>query len=90
MISRSKALLINSLVFTLVVILASSCSSADNDAEPKIDNKIMLIYDGDVAPDPCDFGTLSMLHEYHSRNMIELVGVIGATPDPYLASTLSI
>jgi len=53
-------------------------------------SKIKLIYDGDIGPDPCDFSTLSMLHEYHKRGMIELVGVMGATPDPYLASTFSI
>jgi inosine-uridine nucleoside N-ribohydrolase len=51
---------------------------------------IKLIYDGDIGPDPCDFATISMLHEYHQRGRIELIGVIGATPDPYLASTFSI
>lgn len=51
---------------------------------------IKLIYDGDIGPDPCDFSTLSVLHEYHNRGMIDLVGVIGETPDPYLASTFSI
>ena len=52
--------------------------------------KMKLIYDGDIGPDPCDFSTLSMLHEYHNKGMIELLGVMGATPDPYLASTFSI
>lgn len=51
---------------------------------------INLIYDGDIGPDPCDFSTLSVLHEYHVRKMINLVGVMGVTPDPYLASTFSI
>jgi len=60
-----------------------------NNAEPS-GSKIKLIYDGDIGPDPCDFSTLSMLHEYHNKGMIELVGVMGATPDPYLASTFSI
>ena len=31
-----------------------------------------------------------MLHEYHRHGMIELVGVVGETPDSYLASTFSI
>ncbi len=48
---------------------------------------IKLIYDGDVGPDPCDFTTLSMLHEYHRRGMIDVIGMIGAVPDPYAAST---
>ena len=52
--------------------------------------KIKLIYDGDIGPDACDFSTISMLHEYHKRGMIDLLGVIGETPDPYLASTFSI
>jgi hypothetical protein len=51
---------------------------------------INLIYDGDIGPDPCDFSTISILHEYHERQMINLTGVIGVTPDPYLASTFSI
>ena len=70
--------------------MASSCSSANDSPKPEIDNTVKLIYDGDVAPDPCDFATLSMLHEYHKREMIDLVGVIGATPDPYIGSTLGI
>ncbi|MCE9546617.1 MAG: nucleoside hydrolase [Planctomycetia bacterium] len=52
--------------------------------------KIKLIYDGDIGPDPCDFTTLSLLHEYHRHGLIELLGVAGETPDPYLASTFSI
>ena len=51
---------------------------------------INLIYDGDIGPDPCDFSTISVLHEYHKREMINLMGVIGVTPDPYLASTFDI
>jgi hypothetical protein len=51
---------------------------------------IRLIYDGDIGPDPCDFSTISALHEYHKRGMIHLIGVAGVTPDPYLASTFSI
>jgi hypothetical protein len=31
-----------------------------------------------------------MLHEYHRRGLIELLGVAGETPDPHLASTFSI
>ena len=37
--------------------------------------KIRLIYDGDIGPDPCDFSTLSMLHQFHSKGMIELVAM---------------
>ena len=51
---------------------------------------ILLIYDGDIGPDPCDFSTISMLHEYHAHGDIQLLGVIGETPDPYLATTFSI
>jgi inosine-uridine nucleoside N-ribohydrolase len=49
--------------------------------------KINLIYDGDMGPDPCDFATLSMLHEYHNRGKINLLGVVGAAPDPLQVST---
>ena len=52
--------------------------------------KLKLIYDGDIGPDPCDFTTLSMLHEYHRHGWIDLLGVAGEAPDPYLASTFSI
>lgn len=37
--------------------------------------KIGLIYDGDLGPEPCDFTTLSMLHQFHSKGMIELVAM---------------
>lgn len=60
------------------------------ESQPAAPAKITLIYDGDIGPDPCDFTTLSMLHEYHRHGKIELVGVVGETPDPYLASTFSI
>lgn len=66
---------------TLVQLSCTSDGSVDT---------IRLIYDGDVGPDPCDFTTLSLLHEYHNRGMIELMGVIGSTPDPHLASTTSV
>ena len=45
---------------------------------------VKLIYDGDIGPDPCDFSTLSMLHQYHNKGMIDLIGVIGSTPDRYV------
>ena len=64
---------------------AASLYPATPPAEP-----IKLIYDGDIGPDPCDFSTISMLHEYHNKGFIELLGVVGETPDPYLASTFSI
>ncbi len=74
--------------------LVGSVCSADEDKSIQENvaprTKIKLIYDGDIGPDPCDFSTLSMLHEYHNKGMIELVGVIGETPDPYLASTFSL
>ncbi len=46
------------------------------------DTGITLIYDGDLGPDPCDYTTLSMLHEYHRRGMINVIGIIGAAPEP--------
>jgi inosine-uridine nucleoside N-ribohydrolase len=86
-------------VFTCAVVatlLLSGCLHCPEEVKMGRHNarssgsKIKLIYDGDIGPDPCDFSTISMLHEYHNKGMIELVGVIGATPDPYLASTFSI
>jgi hypothetical protein len=65
---------------------AGSASAAPAATKPKI----KLIYDGDIGPDPCDFTTLSMLHEYHKHGLIDLLGVAGEAPDPYLASTFSI
>ena len=82
---RSK--LIAAFVVIAVVFAAFSCASDDTGSTG---SDIKLIYDGDIGPDPCDFSTLSLLHEYHNKGMIDLVGVIGATPDPYLASTFSI
>jgi inosine-uridine nucleoside N-ribohydrolase len=80
------------LIATLIVALISPANAAEStrtsDEPPKA--KIKLIYDGDIGPDPCDFSTLSMLHQYHNKGMIDLIGVIGETPDPYLASTFSI
>ena len=52
--------------------------------------KIKLIYDGDLGPDPCDFTTLSMLHEYHRQGMIDLIGILSASPDLEQANTLAL
>ena len=52
--------------------------------------KIKLIYDGDIGPDPCDFAVLSLLHEYQRHGLIELLGEVCEVPDQYGASTLSI
>ena len=41
---------------------------------------INLLYEGDIGPDPCDFSTISVLHEYHRRGMINLVGVARRMP----------
>jgi len=74
-----------------ITIFIASCSPKSDDKGPANGAApIKLIYDGDIGPDPCDFTTLSMLHEYHNRGMIELVGVVGETPDLHLASTFSI
>lgn len=79
------------LAFTGIVVFSASCSSRSDGTDPGDDTApVKLIYDGDIGPDPCDFSTLSMLHEYHNRGMIELIGVVGETPDLYLASTFSI
>jgi len=72
-------------IFTTCTIMAAFLVSTYAQAAP-----IKLIYDGDIGPDPCDFSTIQMLHEYHKKGMIELLGVIGETPDPYLATTFSI
>lgn len=53
-------------------------------------DRLRVIFDADLGPDPCDFSTLSMLHEYHQRGMIELLAVIGETPDADLASTFAV
>jgi hypothetical protein len=80
-------------VFTLALTGCASSPSKDvtsvYPATPQAE-PIKLIYDGDIGPDACDFSTISMLHEYHNKGFIELLGVFGETPDPYLASTFSI
>ena len=91
--TRKRALL--SLLVITPALLLGCISTSEEDhigrhTAAVSGNRIKLIYDGDIGADPCDFSTLSMLHEYHKRGMIELVGVMGATPDPYLASTFSI
>ncbi|MCP5027751.1 MAG: hypothetical protein GY929_15865 [Actinomycetia bacterium] len=53
-------------------------------------DRLRIIYDADLGPDPCDFSTVSMLHEYHARGLIELVACIGETPDPDLASSFAV
>ncbi len=73
------------MVSLVLSIAAGGWAEDDAGKEP-----IKLIYDGDLGPDPCDFATISMLHEYHKQGHIRLLGVIGATPDPYLASTFQI
>jgi hypothetical protein len=79
------------LACALLVTLSTAPGCADRaDEDDVTEPGLVLIYDGDLGPDPCDFTTLSMLHEYHDREMIELIGVIGSTPDPFLASTFSI
>ena len=76
--------------FVLAASLRADELSTTAAAAPSSSPKIKLIYDGDIGPDPCDFTTLSMLHEYHRRGLIELLGVAGEAPDPHLASTFSI
>jgi len=76
------------LLSTIVMPTSMANDQVTGEKIPK--QPIRLIYDGDIGPDPCDFSTLSMLHEYHKRGMIELLGVIGETPDKHLASTFSI
>jgi|GEM_PF-524851 len=79
------------LIFTTCVIILFfifSCKAQEENGSDR--SAIKLIYDGDIGPDPCDFSTISMLHEYHNKGFIELLAVMGATPDPYLTSTFSI
>ena len=90
----------HALPLALVALLALSCYERAAKMEPVHGraigsgpwptSDIRLLYDGDLGPDPCDYTTLSMLHEYHRRGMIELVGTIGVTPDPYQAATFSL
>ena len=91
--SKGIEVLAYAVVATLLIAGCLHCPQevkmSRHSAKPSA-GKIKLIYDGDIGPDPCDFSTLSMLHEYHNKGMIELLGVMGATPDPYLASTFSI
>ena len=93
-LESNKRALGNYLVLITVLLVSFICSADEEDIsrdkEESSVSKIKLIYDGDIGPDPCDFSTLSMLHEYHNKGMIDLVGVVGETPDPYLASTFSI
>ncbi len=88
------------LVLSLCVFFTLSCEEQVSKIEPAHARaigpgpwpatKIKLLFDGDLGPDPCDYTTLSMLHEYHRRGMIELVGTIGTTPDSYQAATFSL
>jgi len=79
------------LIFTTCVIMFFFIFSCKTQKENESERSaIKLIYDGDIGPDPCDFSTISMLHEYHNKGFIELLAVMGATPDPYLTSTFSI
>ncbi len=90
----------HALVLALGMLFAVSCDEHATKIEPDHGQEIgpgpwpttaiKLLYDGDLGPDPCDYTTLSMLHEYHRRGMIELVGTIGVTPDPYQAATFSL
>jgi inosine-uridine nucleoside N-ribohydrolase len=74
----------------LALGVSNGANAFDQAGISQNNNSIKMIYDGDIGPDPCDFATLSMLHEYHNKEYIDLVGIIGSTPDPYLASTFSI
>lgn len=92
---NAKRQLPSTFLVVVTALLVSSICSPDKHITGQSDDqvspaKIKLIYDGDVGPDPCDFSTLSMLHEYHKKGMIDLVGVIGETPDPFVASTFSV
>jgi len=73
----------------LIMLFCILSCKAQVENESEI-SAIKLIYDGDIGPDACDFSTISMLHEYHNKGFIELLAVIGATPDLYHASTFSI
>jgi hypothetical protein len=77
-------------ILVLSTVVGCGGGAIDGDGSEAANLPLLLIYDGDLGPDPCDFTTLSMLHEYHERGRIELLGVIGSVPDPHLASTYHI
>jgi hypothetical protein len=97
---KGKRARILALILALGVFLVLSCGEHASRIEPVPAREIgpgpwpttgiKLLYDGDLGPDPCDYTTLSMLYEYHRRGMIELIGMIGVTPDPYQAATFSL
>ena len=90
MAHRAVALLALGILVLGTTLYAAEPPADGSSPQPAAKTKIKLIYDGDIGPDPCDFTTLSMLHEYHRHGLIELLGVAGETPDPHLASTFSI
>ena len=49
-----------------------------------------IIYDGDIGPDPCDYTTIAILLNYHKKGMINLIGMVGTTPDDYLVPVFDI
>ncbi len=75
---------------TCLILLFSifSCNAQEKSGANK--STLKVIYDGDIGPDPCDYTTLSMLHNYHKKGMIELLGFMGETPDQYLPSVFSV
>ncbi|MCK5456052.1 MAG: hypothetical protein KAI45_02930 [Melioribacteraceae bacterium] len=75
---------------TCLIMLFSifSCNTQEERGANK--STLKVIYDGDIGPDPCDYTTLSMLHNYHKKGMIELLGFMGETPDQYLPSVFSV
>tara|TARA_B110000902_G_scaffold128610_1_gene149900 strand:- start:76 stop:1269 length:1194 start_codon:yes stop_codon:yes gene_type:complete len=91
-IQKTHFLIVMAMICTLALVgcISSNQKNVKNLQSGSASEPIKLIYDGDIGPDPCDFSTISMLHEYHNKGFIELIGVIGETPDPYLASTFSI
>jgi inosine-uridine nucleoside N-ribohydrolase len=72
----------------IMLMFFLSCNTQEESGSKK--STLKVIYDGDIGPDPCDFTTLAMLHNYHKKGMIELLGFMGETPDQYLPSVFSV
>ncbi len=79
------------ITFSMCIIMLFSIFSCNAQEESGANKSTLkVIYDGDIGPDPCDYTTLSMLHNYHKKGMIELLGFMGETPDQYLPSVFSV
>lgn len=79
-------------VLIVFCCLSASCNKTNNKIEKNnlLSAPINVIIDTDIDSDVDDVGALAMLYNLHSQNLINLLGVIVTSDDPYAPTCVSV